>query len=66
MSEFPAPKNTDELWRRHAVVSQISPRSFADSNGDGVGDLGGIRARLAGCSDRTASGNCSSRARVGT
>jgi len=35
----------DEWWR-HAVVYQLYPRSFADSNGDGVGDLGGVRAHL--------------------
>jgi alpha-glucosidase len=33
-------------WWHEAVVYQIYPRSFADSNGDGVGDLGGIRAHL--------------------
>ncbi len=33
-------------WWKAAVVYQIYPRSFADSNGDGIGDLGGIRARL--------------------
>jgi alpha-glucosidase len=33
-------------WWRSAVVYQIYPRSFADSNGDGIGDLGGVRARL--------------------
>jgi alpha-glucosidase len=33
-------------WWRDAVVLQIYPRSFADSGGDGVGDLAGIRARL--------------------
>ena len=34
------------LWWKHGVVYQIYPRSFMDSNGDGVGDLEGIRARL--------------------
>ncbi len=37
---------SDRLWWKHGVVYQIYPRSFMDSNGDGVGDLGGIRARL--------------------
>src|SRR4051794_30893440 len=35
-----------EVWWKSAVVYQIYPRSFADSNGDGVGDLGGIIGRL--------------------
>jgi alpha-glucosidase len=33
-------------WWREAVFYQVSPRSFQDSNGDGVGDLAGILARL--------------------
>ncbi|MEZ5219217.1 MAG: alpha-amylase family glycosyl hydrolase [Ilumatobacteraceae bacterium] len=35
-----------EPWFRSAVVYQIYPRSFADSNGDGVGDLGGVIEKL--------------------
>ncbi|GIL30295.1 glycoside hydrolase family 13 protein [Actinocatenispora comari] len=36
----------DPDWWRDAVFYQIYPRSFADANGDGVGDLDGIRNRL--------------------
>lgn len=35
-----------EDWWRHAVVYQIYPRSFADANGDGIGDLRGIISRV--------------------
>jgi alpha-glucosidase len=33
-------------WWRGAVIYQVYPRSFADSNGDGIGDLRGLHARL--------------------
>lgn len=37
---------SDPNWWRQAVVYQIYPRSFADANGDGIGDLAGIISRV--------------------
>lgn len=37
---------TNTAWWKEAVVYQIYPRSFMDSNGDGIGDLQGIISRL--------------------
>ena len=33
-------------WWQHAVFYEIYPRSFADSNNDGVGDLNGITSKM--------------------
>lgn len=37
---------TDHNWWKSAVIYEIYPRSFQDSNGDGIGDLNGITSRL--------------------
>ncbi|MFD8595720.1 glycoside hydrolase family 13 protein [Kitasatospora sp. NPDC059646] len=44
--EQTAPAAPDSLWWRDAVIYQVYVRSFQDSNGDGIGDLPGVRARL--------------------
>ncbi|HCL65222.1 MAG TPA: alpha-glucosidase [Rhizobium sp.] len=41
-----SPLTQDKDWWRGAVIYQIYPRSYQDSNGDGIGDLKGITARL--------------------
>ena len=41
-----ATPTTDATWYNHALVYEIYPRSFGDTNGDGIGDLNGITRRL--------------------
>jgi alpha-glucosidase len=43
ISMFDAP---DQLWWQQAVIYQVYPRSFQDTNGDGIGDLEGVLRRL--------------------
>lgn len=42
----PTKEGITRTWWKESVVYQIYPRSFRDSNGDGIGDLGGIISRL--------------------
>ncbi|MGW8429753.1 glycoside hydrolase family 13 protein [Curtobacterium citreum] len=40
------PRTTDPDWWRQAVVYQVYPRSFADTDADGLGDLAGVTSRV--------------------
>jgi len=37
---------SERNWWKNAVIYEIYPRSFQDTNGDGIGDLNGITERL--------------------
>lgn len=46
VSSAAAAPTHDATWWKHAVIYEIYPRSFQDTNGDGIGDLNGIRERM--------------------
>ena len=46
VSQKPSRRGGIGTWWKHAVFYELYPRSFADSNDDGVGDLNGITSKL--------------------
>jgi len=45
-AQVAAKTTVGDPWWKHAVIYEIYPRSFQDSNNDGVGDINGIKSRL--------------------
>jgi maltose alpha-D-glucosyltransferase / alpha-amylase len=43
---MPIPRSADPLWYKDAVFYQLHVKSFADSNGDGIGDFVGLTSKL--------------------
>ncbi|MDO5672566.1 MAG: glycoside hydrolase family 13 protein [Actinomycetaceae bacterium] len=46
LAEILVPRHDLDQWWRRAVIYQIYPRSFADGNGDGIGDFSGVIQRF--------------------